>query len=763
MPSPLRCVIAAACSLAAVVAQEPPTWQQLDARPLPQWFDDAKFGIFIHWGVYSVPAFCDTSTYSEWYQHWLDTNSHNGLVRNFHERVYGKDTPYRAFAEQFRCELWKPDDWASTFRRAGADYVVLTSKHHDGFALWPDAHTQKVRGHAWNALDTGPKRDLVGELAAAVRRQGLRFGLYYSFLEWHNPLFDKSIPDYVEQQMFPQVKDLVMRYQPDVFWPDGEWEHPAQTWRSRELLHWIRGNAQNRDELVVNDRWGKECRGEHGDYYTTEYGGYGGSKTYAGQKPFEECRGIGHSFAWNRAEGYDAYLSRTECVRTLIDLVSRGGKLLLDIGPAADGTIPLIMTDRLVAIGDWLRENGDAIRGCKKSPFRNTPWGRATTKGATVYLHVYDWPKDGELVVRGLENPVLRASLVRDPASRLLRGANPAALGQALAGNLACWRDLEGALHVDVRGHAPSEHATVVAIDVEGAVRTDGCWHRDASGAISLPVRDAAVVSAALKVDGKGDLVSWTSTTDRVAWGLVRFAEGVEYEVQADLAFAADEDGGEIEFAIGHLATTVAVDAKTEAGASPGFRSVSLGRIASPTGGGPVEVSLRAVRISEKRFGSLRALRFVPVGAQFAGGAGKSALLQGLFGGMVDTVSRQILAAASLQEGPREGPQENFAGAFYAEDAVIAPADGGLVKGRDAIGKWLVGLAPRLVHTRVLTTRLVAQSDGSFVQFGRYALDERLRLKGKPEGVVPMTGEFVRVWRRVNAGVLHVVSETWWN
>ena len=174
-------------------------------------------------------------------------------------------------------------------------------------------------------------------------------------------------------------------------------------------------------------------------------------------------------------------------------------------------------------------------------------------------------------------------------------------------------------------------------------------------------------------------------------------------------------------------------------------------------------MSLRAVRIAETRFGSLRALRFVPVGAQFAGGAVKSALVQGLFGGMVDTVSKQILAVASLKEGPREGSQENFAGAFYADDAVVVPADGAVVKGRLAIGKWLVGLAPRLQHTRVLTTRLVAQGDGSFVQFGRYALDERLRLKEKAEGVVPMTGEFVRVWRRVNAGVLQVVSETWWN
>ncbi|MBK8096741.1 MAG: alpha-L-fucosidase [Planctomycetes bacterium] len=395
----MRALAAVLPFVAAALAQEPPTWDQLDARPIPSWFQDAKFGIFIHWGVYSVPSYCHTSTYSEWYQHWLDTNSHDGFVTKFHERVYGKDFTYRDFAPQFRAELWDPAEWAKIFQRAGADYIVITSKHHDGYALWPDAVGSAVRGYPWNAQAIGPERDLLGELAAAVRKEGIRFGLYYSFLEWHNPLFDKDKPAYVDQVVFPQVKDLIARYQPSVFWPDGEWEHPDTLWRSRELVHWLRENAPNRGELVVNDRWGKGCRGEHGDYYTTEYGGYGGSKTYLGQKPFEECRGIGHSFAFNRAEGYDLYLSRTECVRTLIDLVSRGGKLLLDIGPDGDGTIPLIMVDRLLAIGDWLKVHGEAITGCDRSPFLQTPWGRATQKGDTVYLQVYDWPRDGILAV----------------------------------------------------------------------------------------------------------------------------------------------------------------------------------------------------------------------------------------------------------------------------------------------------------------------------------------------------------------------------
>ena len=127
-----------------------PTWESLNARSVPKWFSDDKFGIFIHWGVYAVPSYCDTSTYSEWYQHWVNTNAHDGLERKFHERVYGKDFEYRDFAPMFRAELYDPQEWAKIFKRSGARYVVLTSKHHDGFCLWPNKVASEVRGYAWN-------------------------------------------------------------------------------------------------------------------------------------------------------------------------------------------------------------------------------------------------------------------------------------------------------------------------------------------------------------------------------------------------------------------------------------------------------------------------------------------------------------------------------------------------------------------------------------------------------------------------------------
>ncbi|MBQ72558.1 MAG: alpha-L-fucosidase, partial [Planctomycetaceae bacterium] len=354
----------------SILAAEPPvefdpSWESLETHPTPEWFEDGKFGIFIHWGVYSVPSFCDTSTYSEWYQWWLNTNSHGGKVTRFHADNYGEDFLYRDFAPMFRAEMFDPAEWASIFRRSGAEYIVITSKHHDGFCLWDSEVASEVRGYPWNSVETGPKRDLIGDLFDACREEGVRPGLYYSFMEWENPLYDREDKsEYVDRVMIPQIKDLIERYEPAVFWPDGEWDHPDEMWKSTETLEWIYENAANPDEIVVNDRWGRGLRGQVGDYTTTEYDNLGnsGGKEMRKHRPFEECRGIGHSFAFNRAENYDIYDSRTACVQRLIDLVSRGGVLLLDIGPTADGRIPLIMVDRLLAIGDWLEVNGEAIK-----------------------------------------------------------------------------------------------------------------------------------------------------------------------------------------------------------------------------------------------------------------------------------------------------------------------------------------------------------------------------------------------------------------
>jgi len=239
--------------------------------------------------------------------------------------------------------------------------VVPTSKHHEGFCLWPSAEATRTWGRPWNAVDAGPKRDLLGDLAKAVRKRGLKFGFYYSLYEWFNPLWLKDRKRYVREHMIPQFKDAVTRYRPALIFSDGEWDMSSKDWRSEELLAWLYNDSPCKEEVIVNDRWGKECRHRHGGYFTTEYGA--GLPNAA--HPWEENRAIGHSYGWNRAETVDDYKSAQELILILCDMVSRGGNLLLDIGPTGDGRIPPIMQERLVEMGRWLRVNGEAIYGTR--------------------------------------------------------------------------------------------------------------------------------------------------------------------------------------------------------------------------------------------------------------------------------------------------------------------------------------------------------------------------------------------------------------
>ena len=239
--------------------------------------------------------------------------------------------------------------------------MVLTSKHHEGFALWPSREASAAWGRPWNAVETGPKRDVLGDLTKAVRAKGLKMGFYYSLYEWYNPLWLADKPRYVREHMFPQFKDLVTRYEPSLIFGDGEWDLPSAEWKSPELLAWLFNESKVKNDVVVNDRWGKDSRHKHGGYWTTEYT----PGMSASDHPWEESRGMGFSYGYNRAERLDHYHSGRELVTILVDIVSRGGNLLLDIGPGADGTIPVIMEQRLAEIGSWLRVNGDAIYGTK--------------------------------------------------------------------------------------------------------------------------------------------------------------------------------------------------------------------------------------------------------------------------------------------------------------------------------------------------------------------------------------------------------------
>ena len=241
-------------------AEDP--WKSIDDRANPAWWGEAKFGLFIHWGPYAVPAFSAPGEYAEWYWRALKDPQRDDheAVKAFHAATYGSDFDYQDFAPRFAAELFDAEAWARTFPRSGAGYIVITSKHHDGFALWPSADASRSWGRPWNAQEVGPQRDLLAELSTATRAAGLRFGIYYSLYEWFNPLYLENPDRYVAEHMIPQFKDVVTRYHPSVVFSDGAWEHPSTTWRSTELLNWLLNESPSAADVVMNDRWGEESR-----------------------------------------------------------------------------------------------------------------------------------------------------------------------------------------------------------------------------------------------------------------------------------------------------------------------------------------------------------------------------------------------------------------------------------------------------------------------------------------------------------------------
>jgi len=337
-----------------IFGQYKPTWESLDTRPVPQWWLNGKFGIFIHWGVYSVPGYSKKGDYAEWYENGL-RNGDSARIK-YHKENFG-DRHYYDLVNNFHAELFNPDEWAKVIEESGAKYVVLTSKHHDGFCLWPSKEADRDWGFPWNAVTAGPHKDLLGELFTAIRKTSVHPGMYYSLYEWYNPLWISDRKKYVSDHLWPQMKELINKYKPDVFWTDGEWEAPASTWKSQEFLAWLYNDSPVKNTVVTYDRWGSGVRFKHGEVFTPEYQ----PDVDFEDHPWEESRGMGASYGYNRNEDAWDYNSAQSLVLQLIDKVSRGGNFLLDIGPDAHGKIPPIMQERLLQIGDWMHINSEAI------------------------------------------------------------------------------------------------------------------------------------------------------------------------------------------------------------------------------------------------------------------------------------------------------------------------------------------------------------------------------------------------------------------
>uniref|UniRef100_A0A0A1WHC9 Putative alpha-L-fucosidase n=1 Tax=Zeugodacus cucurbitae TaxID=28588 RepID=A0A0A1WHC9_ZEUCU len=374
-----------------------PNWASLDTRPLPSWYDEAKIGIFIHWGVYSVPSFG-----SEWFwQDWLNLHYPNYL--SFMKNNYKPNFSYQEFAHEFTAELFNATKWALLFRDSGAKYVVLTSKHHDGYTLWPSTSS-----FSWNSMDVGPKRDIIRELSSAIRKEtSLKFGLYYSLFEWFNRLYinDKLHifleQNYVNRKMRPEQMELINEYLPEILWSDGDWEAPAKYWKAEEFIAWLYNDSPVRDTIVTNDRWGFGTACHHGDFYNC-------------QDRYNP--GILQSHKWENAFTLDKsswgqrfdvelndFMTSEELIGEIVKTISCNGNALINVGPTKYGTILPIFEERLRDMGKWLSVNGDAIYGSKPWVYQNdsiTPnvWYTQkldpTNTSSTIYAIVLDYPYD---------------------------------------------------------------------------------------------------------------------------------------------------------------------------------------------------------------------------------------------------------------------------------------------------------------------------------------------------------------------------------
>jgi len=479
---------------------------QRDARM--KWWREARFGMFIHWGVYAVPA----GTYQG--------RRIDGIGEWIMHRARIPVAEYRQFARQFNPVRYDPDAWVRLAKEAGMKYIVITSKHHDGFALFDSKVTE------WDVVDATPYgKDLLKPLSEACARHGIRLGFYYSQAQdWNHPggaaagghwdkAQDGDMDEYIRTIAVPQVREILTGYGPvAILW----WDTPVDMNRQRAdmLIPLLR----LRPGIIHNNRLGG---GYPGDTETPEQ--FIPPTGYPGGRDWETCMTMNDTWGY---KSYDDNWKSTETlIRNLVDIASKGGNYLLNVGPTAEGLIPEPSVQRLREIGRWMRVHGEAIYATTASPFRRLPWGRCTKKAGpdatTLYLHVFDWPADGRLPVPGLKNRVLSVKMLADPGRELKHEVS------------------DDGVVISVPTSPPDPICSVVVCRVEGppdvAVMPLG---PGADGSIVLPALDADLHGRTLRYESgrnRDNIGHWTDPEEYVEWPL-RVERPGRYEVIVELA-----------------------------------------------------------------------------------------------------------------------------------------------------------------------------------------------------------------------------------
>lgn len=436
----LSCLALPVCAEAEIPAE---TKEQRDARMA--WWREARFGMFVHWGLYAVPAGEHKGRRTPELGEWIMKDLRIPIPE------------YEPFVARFNPTRFDARGWVRAAKDAGMKYVVITSKHHDGFALFDS----KVSDY--DVMATPFKRDILKELEEAAREAGIRLCFYHSILDWHHPdAQGPAFPDYekvanpgwaryVEGYMKPQLRELLTGYgKVGVLWFDGDWIKEWSDEQGRDLYGFVRGLQP---DIVVNNRAGAGRQGMGG---MTKEGSFGGDFGTPEQEvpatglpgvDWESCMTMNDTWGYKHFDQH--WKSAETLLRTLIDVASKGGNFLLNVGPTAEGLIPAPSVERLAAMGRWLRVNGEAIYGSSASPVAAPPWGRITARPGRLYLHVFDWPSARVLEVPRSSAP-RRAYMLADAA----RTALPARVEQ-------------GTLRLTLPARAPDAVASVVVLETD--------------------------------------------------------------------------------------------------------------------------------------------------------------------------------------------------------------------------------------------------------------------------------------------------------
>jgi alpha-L-fucosidase len=397
-----------------------PTPESIDSHQAPDWFQDAKFGMFIDWGLWSVAGWAPKkekgAMYPDWYELRLDTDS---AFIKYHEKNWGKDFKRDDFIPLFTAGEYDPEKLVKIAVDAGMKYVVPFSKHHSGFCLWPSSYTQR------DAVDMSPKRDLIKPIVESCKKQGLKFGFYFSVEEWEYPLIDTRgkikprfweiknrpsleelekrvggkipVKNFAKDYIIPQAVEFIDQYDPDLIWYDGEWTTDVNELGTYEISSYFYNQAEGRKEVAVNDRYGikdgKRLRFERGDFFTSEYH----SLTDENKKSthaWEECRGISQSFGYNWQDTEANVINTKAFIDMFVDIVAKGGNLLLIVNLDGQGALPELQEKRLIDIGKWLKVNGEGIYSTRSYAQQvEGPVSYTQSKdGRYLYAIIKDWP-----------------------------------------------------------------------------------------------------------------------------------------------------------------------------------------------------------------------------------------------------------------------------------------------------------------------------------------------------------------------------------